>query len=38
MDVNSILMPVLSIGGMGVLFGLGLGFAALTAVLVTETV
>lgn len=29
MDINSILMPVLSIGGMGVLFGLGLGFAAI---------
>ncbi len=29
MDINSILMPVLSIGGMGVLFGLCLGFAAI---------
>lgn len=27
MDINSILFPVLSIGGMGVLFGAGLGFA-----------
>lgn len=29
MDVQSILYPVLSIGGMGVLFGLGLGVAAI---------
>lgn len=29
MDINSILYPVLSIGGMGVLFGVGLGFAAI---------
>lgn len=29
MDINSILFPVLSIGGMGILFGFGLGFAAI---------
>lgn len=29
MDINSILFPVLSIGGMGVVFGLGLGVAAI---------
>lgn len=29
MDINSILYPVLSIGGLGVLFGIGLGFAAI---------
>lgn len=29
MDINSILYPILSIGGMGVLFGLGLGVAAI---------
>lgn len=27
MDINSILYPVLSIGGLGIVFGLGLGFA-----------
>ncbi|MBR1444278.1 MAG: RnfABCDGE type electron transport complex subunit B [Firmicutes bacterium] len=29
MDINSILYPVLSIGGLGAIFGLGLGFAAI---------
>lgn len=29
MDVNSIIYPVLTIGGLGVLFGVGLGFAAI---------
>lgn len=29
MDINSILYPILSIGGLGTIFGLGLGFAAI---------